>query len=300
MPSIAVTEFTLASSSAMSGRAILRDRAARRTIRNPVKSTSQIIVENPRIAWAILGSMLLHASLVAVFSLGLHRTPPPRPVEQTGFAASLVVRISGAQEKEVRSEPGRAPKPQVPPRETMVVERAVPAFVAPVDESSVSDNEAIAFSADAGQGEGDVNGYRGVSVTETSFQRMFPRDFSKVLLQYPDFLRATQINRPPQPVNIVMPRYPARELAERSYAWIIMAFFIDERGNVVSAIPVDGSEGYENFREQVAATMRESTFTAGERFGLPVKSFVFQLIEFRPQDTVTEPPPAVEPAIAAP
>jgi hypothetical protein len=265
-----------------------------------VKSTSQIIVENPRIVWAILGSMLLHATLVSVFSLGLHRTPPPRSVELTGFAASLVARIVGAQENEASSESGRPPKPQAAPRKTLLVERSAPVFVAPVDEGSVSDNESIAFPADGGEGGGDVNGYRGVSVTETLFQRMFPRDFSKVLLQYPDFLRATQISRPPQPVNIVMPRYPARELAAQSYAWIIMAFFIDERGNVVSAIPVDGSEGYENFRDQIAATMRESTFTAGERFGLPVKSFTFQLIEFRSQDTVAEPPSAMEPAIAAP
>jgi hypothetical protein len=273
-----------------------------RTIRNPVKSTSQIIAENPRMAWAMLGSMLAHASLLAALSTLLLKVPRIPPIGVDGFAASLVARITGAKSEDARSAPAPLPRPpRAAPRAPVVPERPAAILVPPVDADSATDGESVDLSADAGGGEGEADRYRGVSVTETLFQRMLPPAFSNVLLEYPAFFRGTQINRPPLPTNVAMPRYPAAELAalSQTYAWIVIAFFIDEQGNVVAAIPVTGSEGYEKFQDQVATAMRESTFTAGERFGRPVQSFTFQMIEFRqPEVGAGEPLPGESPIIA--
>lgn len=272
------------------------------TIRNPVKSTSQIIAENPRMAWAMLGSMLAHASLLAALSALLLKAPRIPPIGVDGFAASLVARITGAKTEDARSTPAPLPRlPRVAPRAPVVSERPAAVLVPPVDADGATDGELVDLSADAGGGEGEADRYRGVSVTETLFQRTLPPAFSNLLLEYPAFLRGTQINRPPLPTNFAMPRYPAAELAalSQTYAWIVIAFFIDEQGNVVAAIPVTGSEGYERFQDQVATAMQESTFTAGERFGRPVKSFTFQMIEFRqPEVGAGEPLPGESPIIA--
>lgn len=273
-----------------------------KAIRKPVKSTSQIIAENPRMAWAMLGSMLAHASLLAVLSALLLKAPRIPPIEVGGFAASLVARITGAKTEEARSAPIPLPQPpRAAPRAPVVPERPAAIFVPPVDADSATEGESADLSADAGGGEGELDGYRGVSVTETLFQRMLPPAFRNVLLEYPAFFRGTQINRPPLPTHLALPRYPAAELAalSQTYAWIVIAFFIDEQGNVVAAIPVAGSEGYEKFQDPVATAMRESTFTPGERFGLPVKSFTFQMIEFRkPEVGAGEPLPGESPTIA--
>jgi hypothetical protein len=267
-----------------------------------VKSTSQIIAENPRMAWAMLGSMLAHASLLGAFSiLLLLKAPRIPPIQVDGFAVSLVARITGVKKEDAPSAPVQLAPPRVAPRAPVVPERPAAILVPPVDTDSATDGEWFDLSADAGGGEGDADGYRGVSVSATLFQRNLPPAFRNVLLEYPAFFRGTQINRPPLPTNLAMPRYPAAELAalSQTYAWVVIALFIDEQGNVVATVPVTGSEGYERFQDQVVTAMQESTFTAGERFGLPVKSFTFQMIEFRkPEVGAGEPLPGEPPIIA--
>ena len=255
-----------------------------------MKPTRQIFADNPRMAWALVGSALIHAVLISAISF---KHSPKRRVEAGGFHATLIARIAGAQKTNEPVNRAAMAKPSVERRAPEQPDPSRITLAVPGPEADVADAEFTVPPEAAPEGGGGTGVHPGVSIAETLFQRPLPPEFQKLRVEnYPDFIRSTEADQPPQPDSLAMPDYPAKELAAKKYNWIVIAFFVDEQGQVVDAVPVTGGERFEDFQDQVVAAVRDSTFTPALRAGVPVKSITFQRFEFRPEEDaapVTQP-----------
>lgn len=246
----------------------------------------QIVAENPRMGPALLGSILVHfaALFLASYYLGMWHT---RRVVPSDFQDPLHARIVAAAKVEEREEPSTPdqaavaePAPQERPG--AVISRPGPGAEAPAAVPKVQELPAQPKQVTSS---GEPGPPFGVGVAETLFTRPYPRRFTdeNPLLNGQGYVRDVDLDARPRPITLVIPEYPPSVLARQMEGWVTIAFFLDEKGNVVHAWPVEGSEEFRPFEFDLAAALRQSSFTPGMVKGRPVKSITFQTLRFNPQ-----------------
>jgi hypothetical protein len=120
----------------------------------------------------------------------------------------------------------------------------------------------------------------GVSVSDTLYLRPLSARASSALLAAGEFQRSSDISEKPEAVAMRVPRYPSRAQEQKVSGWVIVMLLLDERGKVVDAAAVESSESFHDYETDVAAELRDSTFTPGKLDGRPVKTSMFATVRF--------------------
>lgn len=213
------------------------------------------IARDRRLGLAILGSALLHA--LTLLSLANYSVPSrafTRPV-----FAPLSVRIE--------------PLSESPVENPIVIERGNAVLHAKASASSP------ATSAPPAQTESSLAD-PGVSLFDTTYLKPVGSRVSSPLLAGGEFHRASEISEMAEMLKMRVPAYPREAREQKVSGWVTVMFFVNEQGRVVETAAVDASESFEGFEADVAAQMRDSTFTPGKLDGRPVKTLVFTMVRF--------------------
>jgi outer membrane biosynthesis protein TonB len=259
-----------------------------------MNSLRQIVAENPRMGSALLGSILVHIAVLVVVSsyLSMWHT---RRVSPSDFQDPLRARIVATAKVEEREVPSTLP--EVPVADPAPQERpgAVISRPGPGPEAPARAPEARELPAQPAQvtSSGEPGPPFGVQVRETLFVRPYPRRFTdeNPLLNGQGYVRDVDLEERPRPITLVIPEYPSSALARKMEGWVTIAFFLDEKGEVVHAWPVEGSEEFRPFEFDLMAPLRQSSFTPGRLKGKPVKSITFQTLRFNPEGWPERPQP---------
>jgi outer membrane biosynthesis protein TonB len=248
-------------------------------------SLRHVITSNPRMGSALLFSILAHAAVLFLFSLATWHVRKAAPSE---LSNPLLARIVAPRTIDDRDTPeGRSRQPVTSPasedRPGAVITRSAPEGEVPVVEQVIS--QSMPEKAEQETGKTEPGPPFGVEVAETLFLRPLPRRFtdSNPLLEGQSFIRDTDLDDRPQPLVLAYPEYPPSALAKRLEGWVTIAFFLDEKGQVVHAWPVEASEDFQPYEFDLMQVVRQSTFTPGTLKGKPVKSLTFQTLRFNPQ-----------------
>lgn len=259
-----------------------------------MNSLRQSVAANPRMGPAVLGSILVH--LAVLFLVSVHLSAwKPRRVAPSDFDNPLQARIVATAPAEEREQPSTPP--QVPAAAPAREERpgAVITRPGPGAEIPAEAPKAQALPAQPVQlkSNGEPGPPFGVRVRETLFARPYPRSFvdDNPLLNGQGYIRDVDLDERPRALTLVIPDYPPSVLAKNMEGWVTMAFFLDEKGEVVHAWPVESSEEIKPFAFDLTEALRRSTFTAGKLKGRAVKSITFQTLRFNPGGWGGDTPP---------
>ncbi len=243
---------------------------------------------------ALLGSILVHiAVLIAVsFYLSMWHT---RRVSPSDFQDPLRARIVAAakiEDREKPSTPLQDPVADAAPEERpgAIISRPGPGLESP---AKAPEKPELAAQPEQVSSSGEPGPPFGVRVREILFVRPYPRRFTdeNPLLNGQGFVRDVDLEERPRPITLVIPEYPPSALAKKMEGWVTIAFFLDEKGDVVHAWPVEGSEEFRPFEFDLMAALRKSSFTPGKLKGKPVKSITFQTLRFNPEGWPERPQP---------
>jgi outer membrane biosynthesis protein TonB len=246
----------------------------------------QIVAGNPRMGSALLGSALFHFAILVAVSYHLH-TWHTRTASPSEFHDPLRARIVTETRVDEREEPSaRPPAPVIRPapqaRPGAVISRPGPEMAGPAEAPKIL--EAPTLPEQAGR-RGEPGAPFGVRARETLFTRPYPRRFSDAnpLLNGQGYVRDIDLEERPRPITFEIPEYPPSALATSLEGWVTVAFFLDEKGHVVHAWPVESSEQFQPFEFDLVSALRGSVFTPGKVKGRPVKSITFQTLRFNPR-----------------
>jgi outer membrane biosynthesis protein TonB len=246
----------------------------------------QLVAGNPRMGSALLGSVLLHLLMLFAVSLQFNAWKPRR-VAPSDFEHPLQARIVASaprEEREVPSTPPQASAPAPAPEERPgpVLARPGPGMEKPAEAPKAQSLPAQPVQLKAN---GEPGPPFGVRVRETLFTRPYPRQFieENPLLSGQGFVRDIDLEERPRALTLVIPEYPPSVLAKSTEGWVTVAFFLDEKGEIVHAWPVESSEEIKPFQFDLMAALRRSTFTPGKLKGKAVKSITFQTLRFNPE-----------------
>ena len=120
----------------------------------------------------------------------------------------------------------------------------------------------------------------GVSVSDTLYLRPLSGRVRSPLLATGEFQRASDISEKPEAVAMRVPKYPRPAQEQKVSGWVIVMLLVDERGQVVDAAAVESSESFNDYERDVAAELRDSTFTPGKLDGRAVKTLMFVTVRF--------------------
>jgi hypothetical protein len=120
----------------------------------------------------------------------------------------------------------------------------------------------------------------GVSIIDTLYLKPFGARVSSPLLMSGEFRRSSEISEVPLMLRMRVPGYPREAREQKLSGWVTVMFLVDEQGKVVETAAVDASESFGDIEGDVAAQMRDSTFTPGKLDGRAVKALVFALVRF--------------------
>ena len=120
----------------------------------------------------------------------------------------------------------------------------------------------------------------GVSVSDTLYLRPLSGRVRSALLATGEFQRASDISEQPEAVAMRVPNYPRPAQERKVSGWVIAMLLVDERGKVVDAAAVESSESFNDYETDVAAELRDSTFTPGKLDGHAVKTLMFVTVRF--------------------
>jgi hypothetical protein len=249
-------------------------------------SLRQIVAGNSRMGPALLGSVLVHLAVLFAISLQLSAWKMRR-VAPSDFQDPLHARIVASvrvEEREAPSTPPQAPAVAPAPEERAgaVITRPGPGAEKPAETPKAQELSAQPREVTAS---GEPGPPFGVRVRETLFARPYPRPFVEAnpLLNGQGYMRDVDLDQRPRPITLVIPEYPPSMLAKSAAGTVTMAFFLDEKGDVVHAWPIEATEGMRPFEFDLTATLRRSKFTPGRIKGRAVKSITFQTIRFNPE-----------------
>jgi len=248
-------------------------------------SLRHVIASNPRMGSALLISILVHAAVLLLFSLATWHIRKAVPSELNN---PLLARIVAARTIDDRDTPeGQSRQPVTSPapeeRPGAVITRSAPEGEIPLVDQAIS--QSIPELAQQERGKSESGPPFGVQLAETLFQRPLPRRFTdnNPLLEGRGFVRDTDLDARPQPLVLAYPDYPPAALVKNLDGWVTIAFFVDEKGGVVHAWPVEASEEFQAYEFDLIKVVQQSTFTPGTLKGKPVKSITFQTLRFNPQ-----------------
>ena len=120
----------------------------------------------------------------------------------------------------------------------------------------------------------------GVSVTETLYLRPIPSRADSALLATGEFHRSSEVGEKPEAVRMSMPNYPRPAQEQSLSGWVLVMFLVDENGKVLETAALDSSESFGEFRQNIAAEMRDSSFIPGKLDGQAVKTLAFAMVGF--------------------
>jgi hypothetical protein len=246
-------------------------------------------------AWAIFTSMLLHLALV--FGVTLYTWKTHRVVRHD-VAMIMHGRIVAIQPADRQKSPvaildvPAKPLP-VDPQPHLAIAR--PQTTPDVPPTRVEDKVPEPKPPEFG---GEMTVRYGVSVTETLFQRALPVQFERDLSNFPGFVRSTDLDERPEPIELVVPDVSSGIFAARISGAVTMALFVDEFGQVIEAIQVLSSMETNEQIPEIAIAMRQSKFTPGRLNGRAVRSVTFQIVRFGPQ--MLSPPVPAQPTANLP
>jgi len=210
---------------------------------------------NQRLGMAVLASALLHALLVTSLpAYSIHGNVASRPVH-----APLSVHIETLLES---------------PKATPIVMHAKKAPL----HQKLSTPKPVATGTPAEIA--PVLSQPGVSVSDTLYLRPLSARASSALLAAGEFQRSSDISEKPEAVATRVPKYPRRAQEQKFSGWVIVMLLVDERGKVVDAAAVESSESFHDYETDVAAELRDSTFTPGKLDGRAVKTMMFATVRF--------------------
>lgn len=240
---------------------------------------------SPRMVCALIVSVLLHIALFSGLPLDLWRVHRGVP----GYRPMPLIAHIVAQQKSGQPETRSATFPPQASHPAAAKEQKYATLSRPAPAGELPPARTVGAAAipSVPRGGGTPGPRYGVSIDELLYQRPLPRQFANPLLEAPGFVRDTALDERPTPIDLVIPDYPQPALAAKTKGWVIVAFFLDEEGNVIDVAPVESSEGFIDFQKEVTAALRRSTFTPGKVQDQPVKSLTFQMVRFdiqRPED----------------
>lgn len=135
----------------------------------------------------------------------------------------------------------------------------------------------------------------GVSLSENLSSQPIPARVMSPLLASGEYRPASETSEKPRMLRMRMPKYPGPAREQKIAGWVTVLLFVDEEGKVVDTAAVRASEIFSDYEEQIAAGLRDSTFTPGKLDGRPVKTQVFITVRFDPLaiSETDEPTPAL-------
>lgn len=249
-----------------------------------MNSLRQFIAGNPRMGSALVGSILVHAAVLLAVShfLGMWQTRRVSPSDFQDFLRARIVAAVKIEEREEPSTPAQVPAAEPAPREKpgTVISQPGPGPEAPVRAARAP---AVPPMPEQVTSSGEPGPPFGVRVREKLFTGPYPRRFTdeNPLLNGQGFVRDVDLDERPRPVTLVIPEYPPSVLANKMDGWVTIGFFLDEKGEIVHAWPIESSEEIHPFEFDLAKVLRRSTFTPGKVKGRAVKSITFQTLRFR-------------------
>lgn len=254
--------------------------------RSLMTALPQYIAANQRIGSALLGSILLHAAVVALVSLYLS-LPAVRTVVPGDFQNPLRARLVAQEKTELpESQPtvqAQAPVPAAVPEPKPGTILSKPGLGP--EPARIPESREVSVPTRLLNHAGEPGPPFGARLVEVLFTRPFPRRFVEAnpQLDGQGYVRDVDLEERPRAIALVIPDYPSQLSVRRTEGWVTVAFFLDEEGRVVRAAPVEGSESAIPFEGMLADTLGRSTFTPGKVNGKPVKSIVFHKLEFNPE-----------------
>ena len=235
---------------------------------------------------ALLGSVLFHAAVLILVSLQLNllqtRKVPPSELNNPLLARLVAVTPTDAPESPPKAQlqaPVTSPVPDERPG--AILSRPGPGLELP---AAVPETRELPVPAEQQASSGEPGPPFGVRLVETLFLRPYPRRFtdSNPLLKGQGYIRDADLDERPKPITLVYPDYPATRLGRKVEGWVVVAFFLDEKGAVVHTAPVESTEEFRPHESTLIEALRKSTFTPGMVKGKPVKSITFQTLRFNP------------------
>jgi outer membrane biosynthesis protein TonB len=247
----------------------------------------RFVADNPRMGSALLGSILFHAAVLILVSLQLNllqtRKVPPSELNNPLLARLVAPTPTDTPESPPKAQlqaPVTSPVPDERPG--AILSRPGPGLELP---AAVPETRELPVPAEQQASSGEPGPPFGVRLAETLFLRPYPRRFtdSNPLLKEQGYVRDADLDERPKPITLALPDYPATMLARRIEGWVVVAFFLDEKGGVVHTAPVESTEEFQRQEPALIEALRKSTFTPGKVKGKPVKSITFQTLRFNPE-----------------
>jgi TonB family protein len=120
----------------------------------------------------------------------------------------------------------------------------------------------------------------GVSLSEALYLRPIGGLLSSPLLDGGEFHQPWEVSEKAAMLRVSMPKYPQAMREQKIGGWVTVLVFVDEGGKVVDTAALKASEVLDDYKAEVAAAMRHSTFIPAKVDRRPVKSLILITVRF--------------------